>query len=100
MPDGKPGERDVVPGISGEGAEAPSFFDTTLRRSYLSDVPAALSGGIVPNATEFPATPSTGQLFFRTDTSKLYLYSGAVWLQIALLDTSSNLTIPGRYLKE
>ena len=100
MPDGTPGERDIVPGISGEGANAPSFFDNNLRRSYLADVPAALSGGVVPNGTEFPATPSTGQLFFRTDTSKLYIYSGASWLQIGLMNTSGNLKIPGRYLKE
>ena len=95
-----PGERDVVPGISGEGTEAPNFFDTNLRRSYLSDFPTVLSGGVVPNGTEFPDTPLTGQLFFKTDTSKLFLYSGSVWLQIGLLDTNSNLTIPGKYLKE
>ncbi len=88
-----------VPAIgSGEGVE--SFFDKNLRRTYLSDVPTALRGGIVPNGTGFPAAPTLYQLFYRTDLGKMYLWNGANWLQLALLDTSSNIRISGSYLKE
>ncbi len=77
-----------------------TFLDRNLRRIYLSDVPTALRGGIVPNGTSFPAGPTLYQLFFRTDQGKLYLWTGANWLQILLLDPSSNARISGRYLKE
>jgi len=77
-----------------------TFFDSQLRRAYLQDVPTALTGGTVPNGTEFPATPSLYQLFYRTDQSKMYFYDGANWLQLALYDANGNLKIPGRLFKE
>ena len=79
---------------------AVTFYDNQLRRSYLQDVPTSLAGGIVPNGTEFPAAPAVYQLFYRTDQGKMYFYDGANWLQLALLDSNSNLTIGGKYLKE
>lgn len=96
-------EENDVPGISGVPVIEPlehTFFDDQLRRAYLEDVPTALTGGVVPSAAAFPATPSTGQLFWRTDRSKLYIYTGAAWLQIPVLDANGNLIISGRYLKE
>jgi len=89
-------EIDGIPSIQA----ADAFFDKQLRRQYLSDVPTALRGGIAPNGTEFPAAPSLYQLFFRTDTNKLYLWNGSSWLQAPLIDSSGNLSIPGRFLKE
>ena len=77
-----------------------TFFDRNLRRIYLSDVPTALTGGIIPNATSFPASPTLYQLFYRTDLAKLYFWDGANWLQIGMLDSSTNLKIGGKYLKE
>lgn len=79
---------------------ASTFYDTQLRRSYLQDVPTALVGGIVPNGTEFPAAPAVYQLFYRTDQAKLYMYDGASWLRITLLDSNGNLPLPGRVYKE
>ena len=77
-----------------------TFYDAQLRRAYLQDVPTALTGGIVPNGTEFPATPALYQLFFRTDQSKMYMYNGANWLRIGLFDSNGNLPLPGRVYKE
>ncbi len=77
-----------------------TFFDRNLRRIYLSDVPTALRGGIVPNGTGFPASPTLYQLFYRTDQGKMYFWNGSNWLQLGLLDSSSNLIIGGKYLKE
>lgn len=53
----------------------------------------------VPIGTAFPDPASVGQVMWRTDTSKLYLYDGTNWLQIGLCDSTSNLIIPGRILK-
>ncbi len=77
-----------------------TLFDRFLKRIYLLDVPTALRGGIVPNGTGFPAAPTLYQLFYRTDEGKMYFWNGSNWLQLGLLDSSSNLIIGGRYLKE
>lgn len=88
---------EAVPAIGAtEGVE--SFLDKNLRRAFLQDVPTALTGGIIPNATSFPASPTLYQLFYRTDQAKLYFWDGANWLQLGLLDSKSNLYIGGRYL--
>lgn len=76
-----------------------SFFEKILRRVYLEDTPR-LIGSIVSTGTAFPTDPSTGQLFFRTDTKKFFLYDGTDWLQLNLLDSKGHSKIPGRYLKE
>ena len=52
-----------------------------------------------PVGTSFPAG-TVGSLFFRTDELKLYGFDGFNWRQLGLLDTSSNLIIAGKYLKE
>lgn len=36
---------------------------------------------LVPRGTSFPLTPTAGELFFRTDQTQLYVYSGATWVQ-------------------
>ena len=76
------------------------FFDRILSRSYLLDVPTALTGGILPNGTSFPSAPTLYQLFYRSDEDKVYFWNGANWLRLSMLDSSSNLKIGGRYLKE
>ncbi len=42
----------------------------------------ANSGGI-QSGTSFPGSPVSFQLFFRTDTENLCIYSGSVWLNLA-----------------
>jgi len=76
-----------------------TFLDTSLRRSYLEEAPS-LIGSIVSTGSTFPSSPSTGQLFFRTDTNKLYVYIGTAWRQVNVLDEKGNSKIPGgKYLK-
>ncbi len=77
-----------------------TFYDRQLRRSYLSDVPSALTGGIIPTGTDFPGAPTLYQMFYRTDLAKMYFWEGSNWLQIGMLDSNTNLKIGGRYLKE
>ncbi len=77
-----------------------TFLDTNLRRAYMEQAPAAASGGGVPTATSFPVAPVAGQMIFRTDLTKFYMYDGANWREMPMLDTSSNLAIGGKYLKE
>ena len=90
----------VEPALIGVEPIEDTFFDRNLKRIYLSDVPKALTGGIVPNATSFPASPTLYQLFYRTDLAKMYFWDGANWLQLGMLDSNTNLKIGGRYLKE
>ena len=52
----------------------------------------------VPVGTGFPDPAQVGQLVFRTDEGKFYLYDGTNWLLVGLLDSSNNLKISGRYL--
>ncbi len=52
----------------------------------------------IPTGTSFPGGVA-GALFFRTDLSKLYGFDGSDWRQMGLLDSNSNLIIPGRQLK-
>lgn len=37
-------------------------------------------GGAIPQGTSFPATPSTGLLFFRTDFNWIMVYDGTEWI--------------------
>ncbi len=77
-----------------------TFFDSSLRRVYLEETPS-LIGSIVSTGSTFPSSPSTGQLFFRTDTNTLHVYIGTAWRQVNVLDAKGNSKIPGgRYLKE
>lgn len=50
----------------------------------------------VPTGTAFPGTPNAGELFFRTDESKLYSHDGSSWNEVST--NLSNLT-PGSALK-
>ena len=75
------------------------FYDSQLRRSYLEDTPS-LIGSIVSTGTTPPSAPATGQLFFNTSTKKLFVYDGTDWIQMPTLDSSGNLKIGGKYLKE
>ena len=77
-----------------------NFFDTSLRRSFLEDSPSSI-GNSSNTGTSFPASPATGNIFFRTDTKKFYIYDGDDWLLIGgKLNTKGNMIITGRYLKE
>ncbi len=94
---------DGVPGIEDEREEMETLFtDSTLRRRYLDEYPDALAARTITisSGTSFPASPSDGQLFLRTDEAKFYCFLGSDWRQILMLDTSSNAKIAGRYLKE
>lgn len=75
------------------------FYDVQLRRSYLEDTPT-LVGSKISTGTSFPSSPTSGQLFWRTDSNKFYIFNGSDWIQVGVLDTKGHLKIPGRYLKE
>ena len=100
MSPGNNSEGGVEPALIGVEPIEDTFFDRNLKRIYLSDVPTALRGGIVPNGSGFPASPTLYQLFYRTDQGKMYFWDGSNWLQLGLLNSDSNLIIGGRYLKE
>ena len=90
------GDDVTMPGIE----PMPStFFDRQLTRNYLDSVPRTVTSGIIPSGSSFPSSPAAGALFFRTDTSKLYLFDGTSWLEIPITDSSGNMKISGRYLK-
>jgi hypothetical protein len=36
----------------------------------------------ITNGTSFPASPTAGDLFFRTDLSIMYVYSGTEWISM------------------
>lgn len=76
-----------------------TFFDSQLRRLYLDRIPTSASSGVIPSGSANPTSPTTGELFFRTDQGKLYMYDGSNWLQLPLHDSSGNLVVPGRILK-
>jgi hypothetical protein len=40
---------------------------------------SAISNLTVATGATFPTVPDIGELFFKTDTNKLYLYTGSVW---------------------
>jgi hypothetical protein len=46
----------------------------------------------VNNGSSFPDTPNTGELFFRTDESKLYAYNGTEWIASGSGSGSSGLS--------
>lgn len=63
------------------------YHPTTLR--YVVDAinEAIVNVGataIIQTGTVFPATPTAGQSFFKTDENRLYVYSGAAWVGYAL----------------
>ncbi|KKL78731.1 hypothetical protein LCGC14_2021940 [marine sediment metagenome] len=89
--------RDPVPGIGAEGED--TFFDVNLRRAYLEDAPS-LIGSVVGSGTSFPGTPANGQLFFRTDTGKLYIYDGTDWRQLLVAQANGTTRMPGRTVQE
>ncbi len=77
-----------------------NFFEVNLRRAFLESTPAASSGGTVPTGDTFPTSPVTGEMFFKTDVSKFYAFDGSNWREMPMLDTSGNIAIGGKYLKE
>ncbi len=76
-----------------------AFFEKILRRVYLEDAPR-LIGSIVTTGTSFPSDPSTGQLFFRTDSGKFYLFDGTDWRQIIMAQPDGTTRMPGRSVRE
>ena len=73
------------------------FLDSLLDKSVKATT-AKSQSSVVPSGTSFPASAVQGELLYRLDTGKLYIYDGSNWRQIPLLDTSGNLAITGRYL--
>lgn len=60
------------------------------------------AGSGVPSGTSFPGSPSTNDLYFRTDRGLLYFYDGTRWLTVAEyseslgnLDTNQPLSVNG-----
>lgn len=43
---------------------------------------SAINNMVVTSGTTFPSTPDSGELFFRTDTNKMFLYNGSGWSEI------------------
>jgi len=41
-----------------------------------------LTDNVIENRTDFPAGPVEGQIIYRTDLNKLYIYDGAAWDEI------------------
>jgi hypothetical protein len=56
----------------------------TIPWSNLSNVPATFNAFQMRSGTSFPGSPSAGDVLYRTDLSKLYIYSGATngWLAV------------------
>ena len=75
------------------------FFDNQLRRNYLEETPSLLSSS-VNTGTSFPSGPSAGQIFFRTDTGKLYIYDGTNWRQVIVAQSTGITRMPGRTVQE
>lgn len=42
---------------------------------------ATIKNATVDSGTSFPTDPTTGELFFRTDSDKLFVYDGATWIE-------------------
>lgn len=42
----------------------------------------------------FPSTPNTGEMFFRSDLSLLYVYNGTTWVETGLAESISGPTGP------
>lgn len=62
------------------------YHPATLR--YVLDaINAAITSGsstaIIKTGTSFPATPTSGQMFFKTDENRLYVYAGSIWVGFA-----------------
>ena len=76
-----------------------TFFEKILRRVYLEETPA-LIGSIVSTGTAFPSSPGTGQLFWRTDSGKFYIFDGTDWRQIIVAQSDGITRMPGRTVQE
>lgn len=75
------------------------FFEKILRRVYLEDTPN-LIGSIVSTGSTFPSSPSIGQLFWRTDSEKFYIFDGTDWRQILVAQVDGITRMPGRTVQE
>ena len=91
---------ETIPALGEDLGIDRGFFGTNLRRAFLESTPSASSGGTVPTGTSFPTSPVTGEMFFNTSDSKFYAFDGSNWREMPMLDTSGNLIIGGKYLKE
>lgn len=38
--------------------------------------------GVIPLGTSFPASPTAGLLFYKTDAAALYIWTGTAWIAI------------------
>ncbi len=61
------------------GTDGQAVFDS------IDDTIAALSAGVgFPSGSSFPGSPSTDDLFYRTDRGLMYFYNGTRWLTVTL----------------
>lgn len=51
-----------------------------------------------PRLPAAPATPISGELYYDTVANQLYVYNGAAWIKVILLDASGNLAMGGAYI--
>ena len=51
-----------------------------------------------PRLPAAPATPISGELYYDTVANQLYVYNGAAWIKVILLDASGNLAMGGAYV--
>lgn len=76
-------ELDDVPDVN---APSPSNGDVLTWDSTPGEwVAAAPTGGGLSSGTGFPGSPSTDDLFYRTDRDILYFYDGSQWLSTQLI---------------
>ena len=60
---------------------------TTVQDSMFSWMHTEFRGNLlIPNGTDFPSSPKTGQIFFKTTNDTLGVFNGTAWKVIALTD--------------
>lgn len=78
------GQSDIVADTSADTLTIAAGSNITLTTNAGTDtLTIAASGGGISSGTSFPGSPSTNDLFFRTDRSLIYFYNGTRWLTIS-----------------
>jgi hypothetical protein len=44
----------------------------------------------VSSGTSYPSSPEPGQMFFRSDLTKMFIYTGSEWSELAVAESSAN----------
>ena len=56
---------------------------------------SAITNLTVPSGTAFPSNANAGELFYRTDESKLYVHNGTGWIELATLPVTGYKHVQG-----